>query len=65
MQRVYAHKKAKTSHLLDDTISPNSGDSAKCGASPHSFWWGTGSWEEAEKVRTLPLCKKCEKREDG
>ena len=58
-QRVYAHKKAKTSHLLNDSTSPNSGDSALCGASPRNFWWGTGSWEETEKVRTLPLCKKC------
>lgn len=51
----------KVKHLLALGQSPNDRDlPALCGVTPGlGFWYGTGSWEESERARNLPLCQNC------
>lgn len=51
----------KVTHLLSGNSSISISDPAACGIQPgvFFFWHGTGTYQEREKARTRPLCKKC------
>jgi hypothetical protein len=53
---------SRTHHLLHPVHSPNSFEAALCGRTPGFLveWLGTGSQEEHEMARKLPLCEQCQ-----
>ena len=59
--RVYTSQFARASHLLSPGDSPNSSwATAVCGERPPGTWWGTGSQQEYDAAKALPLCKRCQ-----
>lgn len=59
-QRVYTPK-GVVAHLLSPQGSPNIGCLALCGRAPAygMAWWGTGTQQEHERVKTMRLCYYC------
>ncbi|MGW0682922.1 hypothetical protein ACWD2L_06110 [Streptomyces sp. NPDC002754] len=48
-------------HVLPRLASPNSGADALCGRSGWPVgWYGTGTQDEYERARDLPLCVRCQ-----
>lgn len=58
---VYLPSGAKVAHVLAPNFSPNEAAMAVCKRQPTwpDSWFGTGSQDEWEKARTLPLCVGC------
>lgn len=58
--RVYTYGGA-VAHLLDELLSPNECNAARCGRMPGwpDLWHGTGNQDEIEKAADLPLCSPC------
>jgi hypothetical protein len=47
-------------HLLDRNQSPNDDLPALCGRESRSgLWWGTGTEDEYDQARAMPLCLRC------
>lgn len=58
--------KGKVAHVLPFGSTPGSTFAvALCGTAPPWFdpigWRGTGSQDEADHLKTLPICKRCER----
>ncbi len=62
--RVYGSKRCRVAHLLHAMDSPNGEVAAICTevTAIGAKWMGTGSMDEIERARDLPLCVDCERR---
>jgi hypothetical protein len=62
-------KGGKVRHLVPGLASPSSMVSARCGRGPSLFsaWFGTGSWDETQRLAVMSTCKRCRKlyEDDG
>lgn len=57
---VFTGPRARMAHLLTPSGSPNFGDLTLCRRIPSAgLWWGTGSWDEMERAKALPMCPRC------
>lgn len=65
MDRVY-FETGKIVHLLRDGSPNDRAAQALCGRSPWpGYWYGTGTQDEEDNAKTLPICVSCRDKLKG